>query len=230
MSRKRERASIDFDALVNTESAGEVAAHIFGDESRRGGYLRQTDEGFRFGRINLTAIGLPPDTDLSPEEFESLGEMLARLEGSLQWLLGDWLAYGETRWGETAAHIAEAVGLDVNTLYSYASVCRNVQFLIRIKNLSFSHHRLVAALPPDSQRHWLELADEHDWSVATMKSHIQQALNPPANSTTPAWQKPIERLSKFFTPIKLKRMNPADRHQLRDHLAHLIAQIDAIKD
>lgn len=111
-------------------------------------------------KFNKTSLSIPGS--LSFDHWERLGGLLRSVEGSIQFWIGDWLRFGEERWGEKYAQATEVTGLDKGTLMNAAYVARNVQFSLRHENLSFSHHAAVASLKPDEQRTWLDKAeDEH---------------------------------------------------------------------
>src|SRR5687767_11538908 len=53
------------------------------------------------GPFTLTSTGLQIQAGATQDEWSKVGELLFRLEGSIQWLIGDWLAYGEDiKWGD----------------------------------------------------------------------------------------------------------------------------------
>lgn len=45
--------------------------------------------------------------DLKYNEWESLGQVLKKAEKSVQWWLGDWLNYGEAKYGEKYSQVLE---------------------------------------------------------------------------------------------------------------------------
>jgi hypothetical protein len=57
-----------------------------------------------------------------------MGVYLVQMHGAVQWLFGDWLAFGEdVKWGDVPTISAET-GIEEKTLYDYTYVARNVQF------------------------------------------------------------------------------------------------------
>jgi hypothetical protein len=69
---------------------------------------------------------------------------------SVSWWLGDWWAFGEARYGERKA-IVDAKGWEgpvYQTCADAAMVCRKFETSRRREDLTFNHHREVAALPP----------------------------------------------------------------------------------
>jgi len=163
---------------------------------KRGNELAVAPDGtIQVGKFTLTVCGLIADEEVAFEEWEQLGKVLQRFEASIQWLIGDWMAYGERTWGQTYEQVGEVTGYNVKSLYQYAWVSRNVDFSIRIEKLSFGHHVLVAGLEPQQQQQWLEYADANDLSVSQLRQAMTQ--NPPALSQQ-------EGLDALFSP-EIKR-------------------------
>ena len=152
------------------------------------------DGSIQVGQFTLTARGLVAGTDVSFDEWQQLGKVLQRFEASIQWLIGDWMAYGERIWGQTYEAVAAATGYSYQTLQDYAWVVRHVDFSIRIEKLSFSHHRLVAALPLEEQRRWLEYAAENNLSLSQMRTAM--IGSPPPLSSGLAYDRLFSRESK----------------------------------
>lgn len=138
------------------------------------------------GSFTVTTQGLTVSGKPTFDEWESFGKTLQFLERSIQWALGDWLNYGERRWNDKYTQAVEETGYAVETLWSYASVARAVNSLLRNKELSYFHHAAVAPLKlkdgtPDveRQRYYLDLAVEQHLSVAKLRKLIQRdALTP----------------------------------------------------
>lgn len=124
------------------------------------------------GVISKTSWQLPPD--LTFEEWLSYGAALIDIEGSVQWWLGDWWAYGEQRkWGD-GPKIAERLGIAVQTLLNYGSVARSVESSRRREDLNFSQHVEVAKLTPARQDQMLERAATEHLSVNKMRSTMKR--------------------------------------------------------
>lgn len=88
-----------------------------------------------------------------------------------QWTLGDLALSVETSYGEKSLEkYAAEVGVEYDTLVQYRWVASQLGNLTRVRNLSFSHHREVAAL--DDPKPWLEMAASGKWSVARLRQEI----------------------------------------------------------
>lgn len=91
-----------------------------------------------------TGISLDAKTDF--DEWSALGQNLLRFARSHQWWVGDWLAFGEDKFGEEAPQAVEILGLDPKTLMNYRRVAGRIPLKDRRPFLSWTHHRIVADL------------------------------------------------------------------------------------
>lgn len=144
--------------------------------------VAQDDGSFQYRNFRLTQTGLIIPSDITPEDYADIGRILLRLEGGIQWMIGDWLAFGdEKKWGETYQAVAEEFGYEIDTLYTYAWLSRKIRQELRRYELSFSHHRLVANMEPGEQSNWLNQAIEEGWSVKQLREAISQQTTPQIN-------------------------------------------------
>lgn len=154
----------------------------------------QPDGSFQYGRATLTSTGMHLPADMSEADWMAVGQILQKLEQSIQWTIGDWMAFAERVWGKTYAVVEELTGYSYQTLRDYAYVARNVPHEVRRADLTFSHHRVVASLhlesasAPDlnAQRYWLEQAAEQGWSQARLRQEIERALTAHLPAPAPA--------------------------------------------
>ena len=122
---------------------------------------------------HVTGLALPPD--LTYDQWESIGQAFQPLSEAIKWWRGDWLAYGEHRFGERYSQgVTEATGATYDTLRKEAWVATRVPFGIRIHTLTWSHHEVVAPINGlDAQTHWLNEAVKHGWSVRALRLAIE---------------------------------------------------------
>ena len=99
------------------------------------------------GCLGSTSLTLPQN--LSFEQWMRCGEQLQQIERSIMWWVGDWLNYGECNYGEMYAQAVGATGYENGTLRNAKWVASAYELSFRNDNLSFAHHRIVAALPVD---------------------------------------------------------------------------------
>lgn len=127
------------------------------------------------GKFRLAETGLIVDGDPSYEEWLTCGDFLQQAEKAVQFWIGDWLNYGECKYGETYAQAVEATGYNEQSLMNYKWVAGKVELSLRKENLSFGHHALVASLPPKQQEHLLDKASEDGLSVRELRQEVWRA-------------------------------------------------------
>ena len=138
--------------------------------------------------IQATPTGLVLAKDLTFEEWSAIGLSFGTALQTAAWCIGDWMVYGERKWGKqlilpgeefntkakrVSPEIFEkalaATHLDRNTLSNYASVCRKISIEDRRIHLSFAHHRILAPLPSPQRLEWLALLDSESNKQPTVK-------------------------------------------------------------
>jgi hypothetical protein len=98
------------------------------------------------GLVGYGPLGLAISDQLTFEEWQAAGETLKRMEGAIQWWVGDWLVYGECKWGEMYSQALDATSKAYQTLANYKYVAEKFQFSRRRENLTWGHHEAVAGL------------------------------------------------------------------------------------
>jgi hypothetical protein len=108
----------------------------------------------------LNPVDVRIEDGLSFAEWMSIGRRLLTLHSASAWWIGDWLVYGEWRYGEKYRAVTEQLEVNYHRLRDYAYVAGRVGRGVRRKDLTFSHHRVVAKLEPAEQIRWLAFAAE----------------------------------------------------------------------
>lgn len=127
----------------------------------------------------LEATALRIQGELSFDDWSGIGVWLEQADKAIQWWIGDWMNYGEERFGEQFAQAIEATGWAIATIRQYAWVCAKVPPKNRRPDLTFFHHREVADLPVDDQAAWLDkaIAGDNDgadpWSSDRLRREIK---------------------------------------------------------
>jgi hypothetical protein len=150
--------------------------------------------GLRAPGINVSASGLQIERELSFEEWEEIGQQLVRMHGASCWAIGDWAHHGEGVYGRRYEQAIEATGLSYQTVRDYAYVAGRFDLSRRHDNLSFQHHREVAALSPREQDHWLQLTENESLSSRQLREAMtsSRSVGRGSGSTLPALSlKPI---------------------------------------
>jgi hypothetical protein len=115
----------------------------------------------------LNEVGLQLPEQITFEQWQNVGHELGRFQRAASWWIADWWRFGENQgYGERKAIVeSEAwTGPSYQTCRHAGSVAGKFELCRRRHNLSFEHHKTVAALDPD-------LADELlDWCEAPLKN------------------------------------------------------------
>lgn len=182
-------------------------------------------------RCTSTGISLPEGVQPSDRDMRTLGDTLRYMQGSLQWLIGDYANAAEhLRWGDLA-DLAEHLGVEYGTLRTYMHVCRSVNLSIRIDKLSFAHHQLIVAFPPDQQRDALSYALENKLSVAAFRAWLSPQRQIAAPSAPLTYLESVKRAEKLLSARYLTNDQRRELASYADTLASLIASIQAkLKD
>lgn len=127
------------------------------------------------GEVTPNSLTLPEG--LSFEDWASYGPRLRLVGEAVMWWYGDWWRYGERLYGEAAAQAAPT-GYSSETLRVAAWVAERVEPVTRVTDLSFTHHREIAALPAADQRRLLATAvvgdGETKWTVQELKAAVRR--------------------------------------------------------
>lgn len=123
------------------------------------------------GAVTETELRLPADLDF--EDYEALGVFFGRVKRTTSWLIGDFILFGESVYGEKYAQAADMTGLAPQTLANYASVCKHIPPSRRRAGVSFSLHQEVAYLTPSEQVEWLDRAEAGGWTKEILRSEMK---------------------------------------------------------
>ena len=124
-------------------------------------------------KFAITSSGIQFNEELSFEEWDNLGQKLAPVGKSIGFIIGDWINYGEKRWGDRYDEALERTGMAYQTLRQYAYVARQVHLSCRQDKLGFDHHVVVAKIKDsEEQRYWLDMAVKHKLGKRRLRKSI----------------------------------------------------------
>lgn len=173
--------------------------------------------------VNASIESLLP-ADATYIQWIDIGRQLKSAEQQIQWLIGDWINYGQAKYGEKYAEAVELLGISRGTARNYASVAARVQLSRRRDKLSFSHHAEVAVIDDvERQQDLLERAEREQLPVKALRREIKKLTHvdhthethaPEVNAATMDADTELEPLSteEILREIeRLKRMLPDDQ-------------------
>lgn len=130
-----------------------------------------------FGNFKATPSGLVIKGKPTFDEWSECGEVIQNFGSAHQWLVGDWLAYGEKSYGETFSQAIRETGQEYQTLQNSKYVCGRIEMSRRRDNLSFAHHSEVAALEPSEQDELLDWATTEAASRNELRAEVKRRKN-----------------------------------------------------
>lgn len=128
-----------------------------------------TDLGFP-GKMTEISLILPNRMTFS--RWSDAGEILQGIQKSHQWWIGDWLAYGEQHFGATYVQAVTLTGNALETLRSAKWLCEVFRAERRRPELTWTHHKIVAALPAAEADELLELAVVKKMKTAELQAEV----------------------------------------------------------
>lgn len=121
----------------------------------------------------VSPVAWKPQQGLEFAEWLHQGKRLGSIGRGVAWWIGDWVSYGNAKFGEKYSRAARVTGYDVQSLMNMAYVASRFEFSRRKETLSWSHHAELAALEPDEQDRWLVFADERHLSVRGLRDELR---------------------------------------------------------
>jgi hypothetical protein len=115
---------------------------------------------------------LPPD-GMTLQDWIAAGSKLGLLARSSQWWIGDWIRFGNAKWGEKYLEAARITGYDVGTLRNMAWVSGQFDLSLRSDKLSWSHYPLIAKLDPEERPSWIARAIADRLSVNDLRVELR---------------------------------------------------------
>jgi hypothetical protein len=102
------------------------------------------------------------------------GRRLGAIGRNAGWWIGDWLRYGNAKYGERYARASRITGYDTQTLMNMVYVASRFERSRRRAGLSWSHHAEVAALPQEEQEQWLTRVETDRLSVRCLRDELRR--------------------------------------------------------
>jgi len=129
-------------------------------------HCQMTEVGIQFGTISFDA-------------WVELGQGMGRIHKCLMWYLGDWINYGEARWGEKYSQALSTTDYNYGTLRNASWVCRHIPLEKRRSMLTYGHHVEVVKLEKEEREIWLDRAELEGMTARDLRLAIKGAAPDP---------------------------------------------------
>lgn len=178
----------------------------------------------------IGTTGLTFKGELSPEQWLELGIKLRERTDKLQWSIGDWIRYGDAKWGEIYYQAEQVTGYAYRTLIRFKNVAEfyDNQLFLRRNNLTFTHHAVAyEEFPKELVNTCLDDAEALGWSVKQMREQMKPEQLPSGSEEKhSAHYRRHERYMSRFTAYQYNRMSDEERIQIRIDLKFALKQMD----
>src|SRR5262245_56619143 len=140
----------------------------------------------------MTAVAWAPNTELDCAQWIQHGERLGAIGRGIAWWIGDWVNYGNTKYGEKYSRAAKITGYDAQTLMNMEYVAPNFAPDRRRASRPCSHQPEGAALTTEEQDELLAHAEQRKRSVRGLRDEVRaRGRRTPSREKKPDAQTPI---------------------------------------
>lgn len=136
------------------------------------------------GTAELHEMGLVFPKEMEYAEWQEIGQHLQLMSKAMPWWVGDWLNFGEAKYGETYTQAIALTGEKYQTLLNWKSVAKRVPLDVRHPCLSWSAHAEVASLPSEQQAEWLDRVEANSWTREELRKAMRQLPAPEIESSS----------------------------------------------
>lgn len=131
----------------------------------------------------VTPNGLQVAGQPTFDQWLEFGHRLAQIRSAVQWSIGDWINYGENRWGEKYAQALDEFDYEYGYLRNMAWIARCFEVSRRSDKLSWSHHATLAGLEPPTQTKLMQEAASQRLSRAELRERVKETKVAPPVQT-----------------------------------------------
>lgn len=157
------------------------------------------------GAWSQTALDLPES--LTFDSWVEVGRKLRTVEQSVMWWIGDWLRFGERRYGDKYTQAMESTGYSYQQLADAKYVAGAYTISDRSESLPWSVHKVAAPLSALERQDVLSMAQQNNWSRSDVKTEIaRRKAGLPSLSIVPASDEPSPP-PPAWQPRKFQRLD-----------------------
>lgn len=125
-------------------------------------------------KCEFKRTGLLISPEMNFEDWMGLGGKLRTMHGAIHFWIGDWLIFGERKYGEMYSQAISETEYNYKTLANDKWVASRIGFSRRRENLSFDHHATVAEFEPEDQELLLNQAEEKKLTSSKFRKFVYQ--------------------------------------------------------
>ena len=130
-------------------------------------------------RGSVTETHLDLDDNTTFDEWSEVGRKLQSAHRSLMWWIGDWLNFGESKYGEKYTQALETTTYSRQTLKDAAWVAGKIETSRRRDVLTWSHHKEVTALTIEEQEEVLGDAAHYKHTRSEIREQVRKIKSRP---------------------------------------------------
>jgi hypothetical protein len=127
------------------------------------------------GSASLRQVSWAPEGELTLKDWIIAGRKLGLLGRGAQWWLGDWIRFGNARWGDRYKEASRITGYEPGSLRNMAWVSGQFDPPQRDPRLSWSHYPMLAKLQPEEREVWIERAVEDRLTVGDLRAELRRS-------------------------------------------------------
>ena len=94
----------------------------------------------------LKPNGLEIKENTPIDEWIKCGEALRKISGASQWWIGDWINFGERKYGEMYSQALEKTDYELHSLQNMAYTAKNIESSLRREDVPFSYYKQLASV------------------------------------------------------------------------------------
>jgi N6-adenosine-specific RNA methylase IME4 len=115
-----------------------------------------------------------PET-MTFDEWLALAPVLRTVRDASLWWWGDYINFGERKYGERYSQALGETDYSYGTLANASYISRQIESSRRRENVPMSFHQEVAPLTPELQEVFLDKCEQEGWHRSELRSEIRKA-------------------------------------------------------